>query len=73
MHFDDSKGDDGRKDGDGVRSKVTRWGGSDPTLCGYPAAQTPHGVRGSLPPTRFRILQLRRRHSRMSGSEADSN
>ena len=26
MHFDDSKGDDGRKDGDGVRSKVTQSG-----------------------------------------------
>jgi hypothetical protein len=55
MHFDDSKRDYGREDGDGVRSKVTRWGGSDPTLYGYPAAQTPLGVRGSLPPARLRF------------------
>ena len=63
MHSDNSKTDDDRKDGDGVRRKETRWGGSDPTLCGYPAAQTPLGVRGSLPPARFQILKLRRRHS----------
>ena len=51
MHFDDSKGSGGRKDGDGVRSKVARSGGSDPTLCGLPAAQTPHGFGGRYRPS----------------------
>jgi hypothetical protein len=44
MHFDNSKADKDIRNGDGVRSRVTRWGGSDPTVCGYPAAQT---LRGS--------------------------
>ncbi len=56
MHFDNSKTDKDRRNGDGVRRKGTRWGGSDPTLCGNPTAQTPPGVRGSLPPARFQIL-----------------
>jgi hypothetical protein len=40
MHLDHSKTDKGPGNGDGVRRKRTRWGGSDPILCGYPAAQT---------------------------------
>jgi hypothetical protein len=40
MHFDNSKANTEHRDGDGVRSKKKRAGGSDPTLCGYPAAQT---------------------------------
>ena len=56
MHFDNSKADKDRRNGDGVWMKGTRWGGSDPTVCGNPAAQTPSGVWGSLPPARFQIL-----------------
>ena len=43
MHFDHFKTDKDYRNSDGVRRKKTRWGGSDPTLCGCPAAQTLQG------------------------------
>ena len=43
MHFHDSKTDKDCRNGDVERNKETRAGGSDPTLCGYPAAQNLSG------------------------------
>jgi hypothetical protein len=72
MHFDNSKADKDIRNGDGVRSRVTRWGGSDPTVCGYPAAQT---LRGSGVATARGLSDFVAPSSAFSesGSESDLN
>jgi hypothetical protein len=62
MHFDNSKADKDRRNGDGVRRKVTRWGGSDPP-CAAIQPPKPFWVRGSLPARASTEPSLRCRHS----------
>ena len=58
------------RDGAGVRTKVTSWGGSDPLLCGYPAAQTLLGFGGRYRPRAFRYCSSVAGNAE-SDSEAD--
>ena len=70
MHFHDSKTDKDRRNGDGERSKETRSGGSDPTLCGYPAAQSLSGS-GVATARAFREFTAQSPALPKSGSESD--
>ena len=72
MHVDHSKTDKDPRNGDGVRRKESRWGGSDPTLCGYPAAQTLRGS-GVATARAFSDFAALSPAFQESGSESDLN
>jgi hypothetical protein len=70
MRSDHSKADKDGRYGNEVRSKVTGWGGSDPTPCGYPAAQA---LRGSGVATARAFRDFAARSPAFSKSESESD